>query len=54
MAGVLDHAETVVIGNNSSEFKDIVSQVGDGQVVVDLVRGVNGMKSGEGYDGICW
>lgn len=54
MDGVLDHAETVVIGNNSSEFRDIISLVGDGQVVIDFVRGVDGIQSGEGYDGICW
>lgn len=50
---VLEHAETLVIGNNSSEFKDIHSRIRHGQVVVDLVRVESTLKS-EAIDGICW
>ena len=51
---VLDHADTVVIGNNSAEFRDIPDRIADNQVIVDLVR-ISGQQSdGEHYDGICW
>jgi len=51
---VLDHAETIVIGNNDPEFRQIPSQTRNGQIVVDLVR-VADRRSEEGkYDGICW
>jgi len=51
---VLEHAETIVIGNNSEEFRDILSMTKDNQVVVDLVR-ISSQRSVKGkYDGICW
>ncbi len=51
---VLDHADTVVIGNNSSEFRDIPDRITDNQVIVDLVRISDQQSDGERYDGICW
>jgi GDP-mannose 6-dehydrogenase len=54
MEGVLEHAEVIVIGNNSPEFTDIVGEIRKDQVVIDLVR-IDGRLSEEGvYDGICW
>jgi GDP-mannose 6-dehydrogenase len=51
---VLDHAETIVIGNRDPEFRQIFDQIRDGQVVVDFVR-IADHRSAEGkYDGICW
>jgi GDP-mannose 6-dehydrogenase len=51
---VLDHAETIVIGNNDPEFRQVPAQTRDGQVVVDFVR-IADRQSEEGkYDGICW
>lgn len=51
---VLDHAETVVIGNNDPEFRQVLAQTRNGQVVVDFVR-IAERQSEEGkYDGICW
>lgn len=51
---VLDHAQTVVIGNKDPEFGTIPDRLRDGQVLVDFVR-VNGRRSEVGkYDGICW
>lgn len=51
---VLDHADTVVIGNGDPEFRQVLAQTRDGQVVVDFVRIAN-LRSEEGkYDGICW
>jgi GDP-mannose 6-dehydrogenase len=51
---VLDHAETIVIGNPSPEFHDVPRLLGPGQTIVDLVR-ISDTRSVEGvYDGICW
>jgi GDP-mannose 6-dehydrogenase len=51
---VLNHAETVVIGNNDPDFRSVTEQMRDGQCMVDFVRITNlGGKNGR-YDGICW
>ena len=51
---VLEHADTIVIGNGAEEFATVPEQLKDGQVVVDLVR-ISSERSKEGkYDGICW
>ncbi len=54
MDDVLDFAQTIVIGNGATEFKDILKRVRPGQVVVDLVRIVNDCSRTGEYDGICW
>jgi len=51
---VLDHAETIVIGNNDPDFKQIPTQTRDGQVVVDFVRIADRHSQGCKYEGICW
>lgn len=51
---VLEHSETLVIGNGDNEFRNLTDRLTDGQVVVDLVR-VDGLNSKSGYyEGICW
>jgi GDP-mannose 6-dehydrogenase len=51
---LLEHAETIIIGNNSKEFKTIADKVRKNQTIVDLVR-IMELKSTEAkYDGICW
>lgn len=51
---VLDHAETIVIGNKDPDFSDVVHRLRDGQSVVDFVR-VGDVRSVNGnYEGICW
>jgi len=51
---VLEHAETVVVGNKDAEFETIPQRMRDGQVLVDFVR-ITEQRSQEGkYDGICW
>jgi len=52
--GVIEHGGTIVIGNNSPEFRDIYEKLHHGQVVVDLVRIKEDLISSENYDGICW
>jgi GDP-mannose 6-dehydrogenase len=52
---VLDHAQTVVIGNKDPEFWNVPDRLRDDQVLVDFVRVTGGRRSQEGkYDGICW
>lgn len=51
---VLAHADTIVIGNSAAEFRDILGKLRPDQVVVDLVRVVGDITSGDNYDGICW
>jgi GDP-mannose 6-dehydrogenase len=51
---ILDHAETIVIGNKDPEFRNVPNQLRDGQSIVDFVR-ITDRRSGNGkYDGICW
>lgn len=51
---VLDHAETLVIGNGDPAFREIPSRLRPDQVLVDLVRIAAEPPAVEGYDGICW
>ena len=54
MEGALNHGHTIIIGNNSPEFRDIQDKIRPDQVVVDFVR-VTAAESENGkYDGICW
>ncbi|MGB9432364.1 MAG: UDP-glucose/GDP-mannose dehydrogenase family protein [Candidatus Acidiferrum sp.] len=51
---VLDHAQTVVIGNRDPEFQSVPERLTDEQCVVDLIR-ISDRKSGNGkYEGIAW
>jgi GDP-mannose 6-dehydrogenase len=51
---VLDHAQTIVIGNNDPEFRNVADRLRDGQSIVDFVR-ITDRRSEDGkYDGICW
>ena len=51
---VLEHAGTVVIGNNDPEFQEVVKRIGDDQQIVDFVRVMDGRSQRGKYDGICW
>lgn len=51
---VLDHAETLVIGNKDQEFAGIDARLNPGQTLVDFVR-ISDRRSESGqYEGICW
>ena len=54
MDEVLEHAQTIVIGNNSPEFKNILTELKPDQKIVDLVRIVEDQTSDDSYQGICW
>jgi GDP-mannose 6-dehydrogenase len=52
---VLEHAEVVLIGNSSPEFREIERCLREGQTVIDLVRAFKpGPTNGIDYQGICW
>jgi GDP-mannose 6-dehydrogenase len=53
---VLNHAELVIIGNNSSEFRGIDALFHHDQKVLDLVRAIDPgqMPPGASYEGISW
>jgi GDP-mannose 6-dehydrogenase len=51
---VLDHAQTLVIGNKDPDFQSVPERLLDGQQLVDFVR-ISDRRSANGkYDGICW
>lgn len=51
---VLDHGQTIVIGNNDPEFKNVTERLRDDQCVVDLVGAIKQRSKDGKYDGICW
>ncbi|MBR9910188.1 MAG: UDP-glucose/GDP-mannose dehydrogenase family protein [Gammaproteobacteria bacterium] len=51
---VLEHAEVIVIGNGSAEFRSIPEQLRDDQQVIDLVRVGPQTSNDYSYQGICW
>jgi GDP-mannose 6-dehydrogenase len=51
---VLNHAQTVVIGNKDPEFAGIIERLQPGQHLVDFVRITNRRSESGKYDGICW
>ncbi|TNG03066.1 MAG: UDP-glucose/GDP-mannose dehydrogenase family protein [Gammaproteobacteria bacterium] len=51
---VIDHAETIIIGNSDSEFSSIMDRVKENQVIVDFVRVKADASHEDRYDGICW
>jgi GDP-mannose 6-dehydrogenase len=51
---VLEHAEVVVVGNSSPEFREIGRCLREGQTVIDLARGFEPVAMANGrYQGIC-
>lgn len=54
IATVLDHAHTVVIGNQDPEFKQVATRLRDGQSLIELARTVDKRNTNGHYDGICW
>jgi GDP-mannose 6-dehydrogenase len=51
---VLEHADTIVIGNAASEFSDVPQRLGQHQTLIDLVR-ISDCPSVSGVcEGVCW
>lgn len=51
---VLNHAQTIVIGNKDPDFATVPSRLQDGQCLVDFVRIIDRKRKNGKYDGICW
>jgi GDP-mannose 6-dehydrogenase len=51
---VLEHAQTVVIGNKDAEFSAALDRLREDQRLVDFVRITNRRSENGKYDGICW
>jgi GDP-mannose 6-dehydrogenase len=51
---ILDHADTIVIGNMAPEFRDVPKRLTDGQTIIDLVRITDSRSVSGIYEGICW
>jgi GDP-mannose 6-dehydrogenase len=51
---ILDHSETIVIGNGAAEFADVPSRVREGQTVIDFVRVCDSRTVLGVYEGLCW
>ena len=51
---VLDHAQTVVIGNKDPEFSNVPERLRPDQMLVDFVRIIDGRSKNGNYHGICW
>ncbi len=51
---VLRHGQTIVIGNNDPEFRQVPERLHEGQRLVDFVRIIEGRSSNGKYEGICW
>jgi GDP-mannose 6-dehydrogenase len=51
---VLNHAQTIVIGNKDPDFKAVPERLREGQVLIDFVRVIEGGSKNGNYDGICW
>jgi hypothetical protein len=54
VAEVLDSADTIVVGNGSDEFRDIVSLLNPDQSVIDFVGVAKPSQPSDQYDGIGW
>lgn len=50
---ILEHAETIVIGNKDPEFHSVPDRLHPGQSIVDLVR-ISNQRTQNGYEGISW
>jgi GDP-mannose 6-dehydrogenase len=51
---VLQHGETIVIGNKDPEFQGVLDRLHEGQHIVDFVRITSHRSENGKYDGICW
>jgi GDP-mannose 6-dehydrogenase len=52
---VLEGSDVIVVGNKSSEFEGIITRLRNDQVMIDLVRILDGYTPAKGsYQGISW
>jgi GDP-mannose 6-dehydrogenase len=51
---VIDHADTVIIGNGDKAFRSVGTRLRPDQAIVDLIRVDPALAARQHYDGICW
>ncbi len=51
---VIEHAETLVIGNAAAEFREVPRRLNEHQTLIDLVRVTDSRSVAGIYEGICW
>jgi len=51
---LLSKAQTIVIGNKAEEFECVLDNIGEDQVIIDLVRIRETPPQSKQYTGICW
>ena len=51
---VMQHADVIVIGNKSPEFKEAIATASSEQTIIDLVRIDKEKTTQDNYVGICW
>lgn len=51
---LVSHADTLVIGNKTPEFVEVLKNRKSTQIVIDLVRIADKVEQEGGYYGICW
>jgi GDP-mannose 6-dehydrogenase len=54
LATVVDHGDTIVIGNSSPEFAPVLDSASSDKKFIDLVRIAKDLKDSESYEGIAW
>jgi GDP-mannose 6-dehydrogenase len=51
---VIDASDVIVVGKKEPEYLSLAGKLGNGRIVVDLVRLFEDMSSNETYQGMCW
>ena len=51
---LIEFSEVIVIGNKSEEFRQALSNLSKNQIVIDLVRIEDTIKTDASYEGLCW
>lgn len=51
---VMARSQTIIIGNNASEFEPVLDDIRDDQIIIDLVRIRKKHAESKQYMGICW
>jgi GDP-mannose 6-dehydrogenase len=54
LEAVTEHAEVVVVGNEASEFREILGRLSPSQHIVDFVRLVRNPQTQARYQGLSW
>jgi GDP-mannose 6-dehydrogenase len=51
---VIDHSEVVIIGKHQDEFRALKDKLGNGRVIIDLIKLLDVPASEKNYQGVSW